>query len=102
METLIKLTDVPVMISPEIRIADIKGEEVPKGWGVDEQGQITTDPDTIINKGGLLPLGGTDEMSGYKGYGLSLLVDILSGVLSGSNFGTKIGRRISPVLSRMS
>lgn len=86
----------------KIRIADIKGEEVPEGWGVDDEGQITTVPDTIINKGGLLPLGGTDIMSGYKGYGLALLVDILSGVLAGSNYGTKIGRRISPVLSRMS
>jgi L-2-hydroxycarboxylate dehydrogenase (NAD+) len=33
--------------------------------------------------GALLPLGGTDLMSGYKGYGLALLVDILCGVLSG-------------------
>lgn len=86
----------------KIRIAEIKGEEVPSGWGVDGEGSLTTDPSTIINEGGLLPLGGTDFMSGYKGYGLGLLVDILSGVLAGSNYATKIGRRISPVLSKMS
>lgn len=81
----------------KIRIAEIKGEQVPAGYGVDARGEITTDPSTIINEGGLLPLGGTDILSGYKGYGLSLLVDILSGVLAGARFGTNIGRRISPV-----
>ena len=66
------------------------------------RGEITTDPSVIINEGGLLPLGGEDITSGYKGYGLALLVDILSGVLAGANYGTKIGRRISPVLTRVS
>jgi L-2-hydroxycarboxylate dehydrogenase (NAD+) len=38
--------------------------------------------------GGILPLGGQGEShGGHKGYGLSLLVDILSGVLSGAAFG---------------
>jgi len=38
--------------------------------------------------GGLLPLGGAEEVDGgHKGYGLALVVDIFSGVLSGSAFG---------------
>ena len=86
----------------KVRIAEIKGERVPEGYGVDAEGEISTDPSVIINKGGLLPLGGTAEMSGYKGYGLAVLVDILSGVLSGGSYATKIGRRISPVLSKIS
>ena len=86
----------------KIRIAEMKGEPIPAGYGVDARGEITTDPSTIINEGGLLPLGGTDILSGYKGYGLSLLVDILSGVLAGARFGTNIGRRISPVPTRVS
>jgi LDH2 family malate/lactate/ureidoglycolate dehydrogenase len=40
----------------------------------------TTDPDTAL-KGLLAPIGG------YKGYGISLAVDLLSGVLTGSNYG---------------
>ena len=41
--------------------------------------------------GGLLPLGGKgEEYGGHKGYGLSLMVDILAGVLSGSAFGPNV------------
>ena len=38
-----------------------------------------------------MPLGGIDLMRGYKGYGLGLLVDIFSGVLSGSAFAGDVG-----------
>lgn len=37
-----------------------------------------------------MPLGGPEEMRGYKGYGLALLVEILSGVLAGSAFGASV------------
>ncbi len=41
--------------------------------------------------GGILPLGGRgEEFSGYKGYGLALMVDVLCGVLSGSAFGPDV------------
>ena len=33
-------------------------------------------------KGGLMPLGGMEETSGYKGYGLAMLVEVLGGVLA--------------------
>ena len=69
------------------------GKEIPSGWGVDGQGQITTDPEKVLHGGALLALGGSDIMRGYKGYGLSLLVDIFSGVLSGSAFGHDVGLR---------
>lgn len=66
---------------------------IPAGWGVDDTGAVTEDPSRVLQGGALLPLGGTAEMRGYKGYGLSLLVDIFSGVLSGASFGSSAGHR---------
>jgi LDH2 family malate/lactate/ureidoglycolate dehydrogenase len=50
------------------------------GWAFDERGVPTTDPHAAV-KGLLAPIGG------YKGYGISLAVDLLCGVLTGSNYG---------------
>jgi LDH2 family malate/lactate/ureidoglycolate dehydrogenase len=47
-------------------------------------------------RGGLLPLGGLEETAGHKGYGLSLLVDILSGVLPGAAYGSQVGTPEEP------
>ena len=60
-----------------------EGRSIPEGWGVDEQGRTTTDPDQVY---AAVPLGG------YKGYALALLVEVLSGVLSGAGVGHGIGR----------
>jgi L-2-hydroxycarboxylate dehydrogenase (NAD+) len=68
------------------------GREIPPGWGIDQQGEVTTQPSAVTGGGALLPLGGIELMSGYKGYGLSLLVDILSGVLAGSAFASGVAR----------
>jgi LDH2 family malate/lactate/ureidoglycolate dehydrogenase len=69
-----------------------KGLPLKDGWAIDENGQMTDDPDAAL-RGALLPLGGfgTDH-SGHKGYGLGLLVDILCGVLSGGAFGPTLPR----------
>ena len=68
----------------KIYLARDKEEKIPLGWALDENGNPTTDPEEAL-KGILLPLGG------HKGYGLSLLVDILAGVLSGSGSLELIG-----------
>jgi L-2-hydroxycarboxylate dehydrogenase (NAD+) len=68
------------------------GRQIPEGWGVDKEGLVTTDPTAVLAGGALMALGGTDIMRGYKGYGLALMVDIFSGVLSGSAFGKDVGR----------
>ena len=60
-----------------------EGRTIPEGWGVDEEGRTTTDPGKVY---AAVPLGG------YKGYALALLVEVLSGVLSGSGVGHGIGR----------
>lgn len=78
------------------------GKPVPMGWAIDEDGNPALDARTVmrcVNKtkrGGLLPLGGLEETAGYKGYGLSLLVDILSGILPNAAYGPHIGTPEDP------
>jgi LDH2 family malate/lactate/ureidoglycolate dehydrogenase len=85
--------DMATSIKPlgRVLIHEALGKQIPLGWGIDPEGNLTQDPKQVHEGGAVLPLGGTEEMSGYKGYGLSLLVDILSGVLSGGGFGLDVG-----------
>lgn len=69
---------------------DKAGDPLPEGWGIDSTGAVTTDPKLVLQGGALYPLGGPDYLRGYKGYGLAMLVDILSGVLSGAAFGHNV------------
>ena len=66
---------------------------IPLGWATDETGTPTDDTDRVLENfkrragGGLLPLGGAGELlRGYKGYGLSLWVDIFCAILSGAAY----------------
>ncbi|WP_375091291.1 Ldh family oxidoreductase (plasmid) [Peribacillus sp. RS7] len=68
----------------KINIALRDGKEIPIGWATDINGDPTTDPQKAV-EGMVLPLGG------YKGYGISMMVDILSGVLSGASFLNDVG-----------
>jgi len=79
-----------------VKVYSKSDEKIPAGWGMDKGGKTTEDPDAVIDGGALFPLGGTDIMRGYKGYGLALLVDILSGVLSGAAFSTDVGNPSNP------
>ena len=76
----------------KVAVHHTTGQPIPKGWAINKHGELTEDPDEMIQGGALLPLGGPAELRGYKGYGLSLLVDLLSGVLSGAAFGSEVGR----------
>ncbi len=71
----------------KIEIALRKGASVPKGWTINNQGDMTTNPNDMINGGALLPLGSERELGGHKGYALAAMVDILTSVLSGANWG---------------
>jgi L-2-hydroxycarboxylate dehydrogenase (NAD+) len=71
----------------KIEMARRNGDAIPYGWGIDSQGRVTTDPDDTIAGGALLPLGSDRERGGHKGYALAVMVDMLSGVLSGANWG---------------
>jgi L-2-hydroxycarboxylate dehydrogenase (NAD+) len=71
----------------KIEMARRNGEAIPLGWGIDKGGNATTRPDGMISGGALLPLGSDREHGGHKGYALAMMVDILSCVLSGANWG---------------
>jgi L-2-hydroxycarboxylate dehydrogenase (NAD+) len=60
---------------------------IPSGWGIDREGAVTTNPDDVVEGGALLPLGSDRDHGGHKGYCLAMMVDILSCVLSGANWG---------------
>lgn len=62
-----------------------KGLKLPDGWALDEDGNPTKDPEKGM-KGFVLP------MAGFKGYGFSMLIDIIAGLLSGSAYLNHVGR----------
>jgi L-2-hydroxycarboxylate dehydrogenase (NAD+) len=76
-----------VVASGKLQIAQRRNHEVPLGWIINGNGVPSTNPAERHGGGYILPLGGLKETSGHKGYGLLLLVDILSGVLSGAAVG---------------
>lgn len=67
----------------KIRLAAQEGREIPATWATGPDGQPTTDPEAAL-AGLLLPMGGP------KGYGLALVVDVLTGVLSGGASGAAV------------
>src|SRR2546426_5454025 len=71
----------------KVEIARRAGKPIPIGWATDKNGVPTTDPDAMIDGGALLPLGSDRERGGHKGYALAVMVDVLSAVLSGANWG---------------
>ena len=68
----------------KINLAQARGGSIPSGWVVKADGEHTTDPNELKNGGAILPLGGDQ---GHKGYGLSSIVEIFSGILTGLGFG---------------
>ena len=72
-----------VVAKGKIMLAALKKEPLPHGWALDKDAEPTTDVQAAIE--GLLP-----PIAGYKGYGMSLVNDVLCGVLSGGLFGTDI------------
>jgi LDH2 family malate/lactate/ureidoglycolate dehydrogenase len=71
----------------KLRIASRWKKPIPAGWALDEQGEPTTDPVVAMKHRLMSPLGGSRELGGHKGYGLGMMVDILSGVLPGATYG---------------
>ena len=66
----------------KVRVKKIAGEKCPEGWLIDNQGRPTTDPNDLYcdPPGAILPMGGAQA---YKGFGLCLMVEVLTGALSG-------------------
>jgi LDH2 family malate/lactate/ureidoglycolate dehydrogenase len=70
----------------KIKLAEARGQEIPRGWVVDSEGDLTTDP-AKLKGGALLPLGGAGE--GYKGTALAAMGEIFCGLLTGLGFGVE-------------
>jgi L-2-hydroxycarboxylate dehydrogenase (NAD+) len=71
----------------KIRIAQRLGATVLPGWIADPEGRPILDEAPVPEQFWMLPTGGTRERGSHKGYGLAMLVDVLSGVLSGEPAG---------------
>tara|TARA_B100001248_G_scaffold260300_1_gene248137 strand:- start:2950 stop:3954 length:1005 start_codon:yes stop_codon:yes gene_type:complete len=76
-------TSISMINRGKIRLAEKNNQKIPKGVALDEFGNPTTNPKKAL-KGVQLPIGG------FRGSGLAWMVDILSGVLTGSNHGGKV------------
>lgn len=82
-------SDVPVVLdmatstvaAGHIFKARIENKPIPSTWALDEQGQPTTDPHKAAY---------WTPAAGAKGYGLGVIVDILTGLLSGGTFGPNV------------
>lgn len=73
------------------------GRKVPLGWGMDAEGKPCDDPNVIMKEGALLPLGGLGEVfGGHKGYGLAVMVEIFTAVLSGAAMLREVGQTEAP------
>jgi hydroxycarboxylate dehydrogenase B len=72
-----------VVAEGKVRILKNAGKRAPEGWLMDNQGRPTTDPNDLYTepRGAILPFGGPVA---HKGFALAIMVDILSGALSGS------------------
>lgn len=71
----------------KLAVAARKGEKVAYGYVQDKNGNPSNDPDILKKGGTMLPLGGDLEHGSHKGYALGAIIDILTGVISGANFG---------------
>jgi LDH2 family malate/lactate/ureidoglycolate dehydrogenase len=74
-----------VVAEGKVRLAQAKGELLPPGLIMDRDGQPAIEPAAFYDGGALLPFGG------YKGYGLSVMIELIGGALSG--LGPSIGRK---------
>ena len=68
----------------KVNLAKARGQDIPEGWILDKNGDPSTNPNDLGEGGAILPLGGDQ---GHKGYGLSSMVEIFSGILTGLGFG---------------
>jgi len=78
---------VTVVAAGKVALAKRKGEQIPLGWALNAEGEPTADPNLAAL---MAPIGGP------KGYGLALVMDALSGVLTGALFARHVRRGGTP------
>jgi LDH2 family malate/lactate/ureidoglycolate dehydrogenase len=81
----------------KVEVYQREGKRLPPSWAVDAEGRVSDDAARLLDDmlyqrgGGLLPLGGEGDVSGgHKGYGLAVMVDILTALCSGGTFGESV------------
>jgi L-2-hydroxycarboxylate dehydrogenase (NAD+) len=79
----------------KLAMMEKRGETAPLGYVQDASGHPSTDPAVITHGGAIVPLGGDREHGSHKGYCMSAIVDILSAVLPGANFGPFVPPQVS-------
>jgi LDH2 family malate/lactate/ureidoglycolate dehydrogenase len=67
----------------KLEIAARRGQRIPEGWAIDGEGRPLTDPSRADAGTALLPLGGSPLTGAFKGFGLAIMVDLLSSALAG-------------------
>ena len=72
-----------------IEVAARRGWTRPVGWAIDAEGNPATTAEAAL-EGSLHPLGGEEVTGGYKGYGLAMVVELLTGILGGAAFGPNV------------
>ena len=73
-----------VVAEGKLQVMRDKGESLPCGWIIDNNGQTTTEVANFYKDppGSILPLGG--DAAGHKGFGLALIIDMIAGTLTGA------------------
>jgi L-2-hydroxycarboxylate dehydrogenase (NAD+) len=78
-----------VVTRGKVEVYNKKGEPLPDGWTLNAQGKPDTNAADILKNinekrgGGILPLGGSEEMTGsHKGYGYGMIAEIFASILS--------------------
>jgi LDH2 family malate/lactate/ureidoglycolate dehydrogenase len=74
-----------VVSKGKILVAARKGVKIPLDWGVDAAGEPTDDPEKVLDGGWTQPIGG------HKGSGLIMMLEVLSGILTGGGIADAIG-----------
>ncbi|TGV63538.1 Ldh family oxidoreductase, partial [Mesorhizobium sp. M00.F.Ca.ET.158.01.1.1] len=72
------------MAHGEVKAAARENKVLPEGIGLDASGLPTSSPQAILDGGALLPFGG------HKGSSIAMMIDILGGALTGSNFSHQV------------
>ena len=79
------LMDITSSVTAEgkVRVKRNAGQTLPEGWIIDNQGRPSTNPNDLYTdpRGAILPMGGCVA---HKGYALGMMIDVLSGALSGA------------------
>ncbi len=95
------LIDMATSVVPrgKVEVCARKKSEMPEGWATDESGHSCRDPEKVLKLlaagavGGILPVGGEgEEHGGHRGYGMALLVELLTGGLAQGCFSPETYR----------